>query len=519
MAERALNSYDEVPYESIAFSSTHPENLATMAHLFGVPSPPVETCRVLELGCAAGGNLVPMAETLPDAHFHGIDLSARQIDEGAALVKRLGLQNIVLEQRDIMSVDSSLGSFDYIICHGVYSWVADAVRKKIMTICRDHLSVHGVAYISYNTYPGWHMRASVREMMSYHAGRFDSVSERIEQARALLDFLNEAVPEDDEGAYGKLLRDELEIIRNRADAYLFHEHLEEHNEAIYFHRFMQQASEAALAYLGEAHLGDMLPGGRFAPEVEQTLRDIAPDIIHMEQYLDFLRNRMFRRTLLCHEGVELNREIEPAHLYDFYVSSPLAPEDTDGLQAIGDALSFRHPNNATVTVHHPTEHAALCYLYSIWPSSVTLREVAKRVRSDEEDAEECLALVGQMILNCVSADVVELCVAPTRFSACPGEKPCTSGLARHQAEESTWVTNLKHVLVFPDEFAREVLCLLDGQLSVPALKDVLIEKAVTGALVVKRNGERLTDRRALREVMNGRVEEKLEELAGLALLR
>ena len=136
-----------------------------------------------------GANLMPMAQDLPDCEFVGIDLSLKQIEEGQAAIKELGLTNIKLRHLSIVDVDDSFGKFDYIICHGVYSWVPHDVQEKILEIGRDHLTPNGVMYVSYNTYPGWHLRGVVREMMRYHVADFDSPQMKIKQARGLLDFL------------------------------------------------------------------------------------------------------------------------------------------------------------------------------------------------------------------------------------------------------------------------------------------------------------------------------------------
>ena len=150
-------SYDEVPYKSFPFPQSHPDRLATVATLFGMTPPPVEHCRVLELGCSSGGNLIPLAEQLPESRLVGIDASQRQIADGQETVRALGLTNIDLQQRDIASVRPEFGEFDYIIAHGVFSWVPNAVQDCILEICARNLAPQGIAYVSYNTYPGWHM--------------------------------------------------------------------------------------------------------------------------------------------------------------------------------------------------------------------------------------------------------------------------------------------------------------------------------------------------------------------------
>src|SRR5438552_2574341 len=140
MPDAPTNSYDEVPYESHPYLQTHPSRLAVIATLFGLDPPPVERCRVLELGAAAGGNLIPMAEALPNSEFLGLDLSARQTADGELMVRKLGLANLTLRHASITDVDESYGKFDYLICHGVFSWVPTAVREKILDICAKNLT-------------------------------------------------------------------------------------------------------------------------------------------------------------------------------------------------------------------------------------------------------------------------------------------------------------------------------------------------------------------------------------------
>src|SRR5262249_27477506 len=193
MSEVQPTSYDEVPYDSYPFAQTHPDRLATVATLLGLRPAPVDRCRVLELGCASGGNLLPMAVTLPDSTFVGLDLSARQLADGQKVVDQLGLKNVTLLHRSILDVTPDFGRFDYLLCHGVSSWVPRDVQDKILAVCRDHLAPHGAAYVSYNTYPGWHMRGMIRDMMCYHAQQFADPHVRVRQARNLLDFLAKSV--------------------------------------------------------------------------------------------------------------------------------------------------------------------------------------------------------------------------------------------------------------------------------------------------------------------------------------
>ena len=125
-------SYDAVPYPDYSYFESHPDRVATMATLFGMKPPPVDRCRVLELGCAGGGNLIPMAYGLPQSEFVGIDTSARQIAAGQEKASALGLKNVTLQPLDILDVNTDHGQFDYIIAHGVFSWVPRVVQDKIL---------------------------------------------------------------------------------------------------------------------------------------------------------------------------------------------------------------------------------------------------------------------------------------------------------------------------------------------------------------------------------------------------
>ena len=212
MPEPFTNTYDLVVYDSHSRCSTHPDCLATLATLLGLESAPVDRCRVLELGCSTGGNLLPMAESLPGSQFVGVDLSTRQIDIGRQVVAALGLNNLHLEARSILDVEPSFGEFDYIICHGVYSWVPANVRDKILSICQHNLAAKGVAYVSYNTLPGWHLRAPIREMMLYHVRDLTDPREWAAQARAVLEFMTHAAPDPD-GVWARILREEAEVLR------------------------------------------------------------------------------------------------------------------------------------------------------------------------------------------------------------------------------------------------------------------------------------------------------------------
>src|SRR5262249_37832855 len=208
----------------------------------------------------------------------------------------LGLHNLVLQQIDILDFPRDAGEFDYIIAHGIYSWVPEVVRDKVLGICKAHLAPHGVAFVSYNTYPGWRIRQMMREMMQYHAAAFADPQEQIRQARALAQFVCDSA--DRETSSGRLLAEEMRDVLRRPRAGLYHDDLSQINDPIYFVEFAAHAGRHGLQFLAETQF--TLGKDFNAPaEMLETLQQISGDVIQREQYLDFLECRRFRQTLLC----------------------------------------------------------------------------------------------------------------------------------------------------------------------------------------------------------------------------
>src|SRR5579862_8159289 len=143
MHEGPVFEYDKFAYPASVYPQTHVERLAAVAALFGLQPAPVRRARVLELGCGDGTNLITMACTLPDSEFLGVDLAIEPIRLGHETIAALGLKNVSLLQMDVLKTPADIGMFDYIIAHGLYSWVPEVVREKILALCRDHLADNG----------------------------------------------------------------------------------------------------------------------------------------------------------------------------------------------------------------------------------------------------------------------------------------------------------------------------------------------------------------------------------------
>jgi methyltransferase-like protein/trans-aconitate methyltransferase len=518
-------AYDLVPYSGHALAQAHPDRLATIARLFGMMPADIAHARVLELGCGDGINLTSVALSLPEAECLGIDLAISGIHKGRERARRLGLKNIEFRQFDIMDVGASLGRFDYIIAHGIYSWVPEPVRDKLLAVCKENLAENGAAYVSYNTYPGGHMRDLAREMMRFHVSEFTDPRQRVTQARSLIKFIIDAGREPD--VYRMVLQKELERITEFADSSLFHDDLSEHNAPVYFYQFVEHAGRHGLKYLSEAQFFE-IQTGIFPAEVVEVLNRISDSPIAREQYLDFLKCRRFRQTLLCHSDRQLDDHPIPAKVNSFHIASPIRAAVTDARVDSREPLRFVGPKNSSVETDNPLIKSALTELGKAWPGAVQFHDLLVRARrgcerrpaSGISSAEEDARVLGELLLRAYAAGIVEFTVAPPRLVTRPSEKPLASPLARLQSQAGTEVINLRHFnLQVEDAMTRRLLQILDGTRNHEALLDDLLALVKSGAAAVELDNPEIGgDDEALRRILADELERRLADLAEMGLL-
>jgi len=526
MTDAGAKSYDDVPYQGVAAARSHPGNLATLGTLLGMTPADITHCRVLELGCAEGGNLIPMGCALPESEFVGVDYAERQIVVGQGIVKELGLANVKLQHRNIIDVDDSFGRFDYIIVHGVLSWIPADVRTKVFEVCKRNLNPQGIAFVSYSTHPGGHLRRMVRDMMLYHAERHPDKRERVGKSRELLDFLIEAAP-DEQTAYKEVLQWEHRHIQPFPDHQVRHDILSDVHEAFYFTDVVDQARAHNLQYLGDANFSTMLPGN-FSPKVFETLKRFGRNLVEVEQYMDFIRNRTLRKTLLCHADVTLKHGISPAKVFGLHVASSIVPSSAAPDIVTRKAEQFVTNSGAEVRATRPITKAAFVELSKIWPESIvfeTLLERARaRVRSalttdtDQPSANEDGALLAEALMECYGNELIELNIRATDCTSIIAEKPVGSHLSRFQAIGGNLVTNQRHEVISLNSVQRLLLQHLDGTRDRDRLLDLLVDFAAKGKLVVERHGKPVTERSKMRTSLSRRLDSGLAGLAKSALL-
>ncbi|MDH6595255.1 methyltransferase-like protein [Variovorax sp. TBS-050B] len=518
--------YDAVPYESHPFPQSAIEHLEAIAFLFGLDAPPPARARVLELGCAAGGNLIPFAARHPEAQALGLDLSRVQVAEGVAAIDRAGLANVALRSFNLADVDASFGQFDYIVCHGVYSWVPGPVQDAILRVCAENLAPKGVAYVSYNVYPGWKAREIVRDAMILRGGPRDTPEEKLAYARGMLEFLEQSARPD--SVLKKTLDETMPIVRSASGYYLLHEFLEPCNSPCYFKEFAQRAAGHGLAYLADAEPSTMFVQNYGEKVREPLLRECGGSQILMEQYLDFLVNRTFRQTLLVKQerAANIRYRLDAARIRAFEFAGVFATPDGRGPTLDAGEQPCTALRNVSMVLRLPVQKALAQVLDAHYPASLPfealLAAVIERTGALRASAEPAvLAMLEELVI--LGAVRIRRTPVPAaaEVSALPRALPSVRtapAVAASAGQQPATVCNQWHEAVALSPLERSLLPLLDGTHSHEMLAAHLAAEVRADRLRFVQNDRPLTDPKLLDDFARQQVAQGLKDLRRKALL-
>ena len=424
----SANTYDALPYPSWPYAYAHPGRLGAMAVLYGLTPAAVATAHILELGCASGGNLIPLAAQFPQAQFVGVDLAQRQIDDGQRRVAELGLNNITLYQADLAETAFAPGAFDYILCHGVFSWVPPSVQDAILRICTSSLTPAGLALITYNVLPGWHLRSAVRDICLHYAGTTGSPRERADRARRAL--IEIAELHSNAGHYGAILRSEARRLSELPTAYIMGEFLAPDNHAFHFADFATRAQAHGLDYLGEASLANVEPHAMSAEATDSNILIGVADRIAAQTQADLISGRRFRRSILIkHEQrAQMEIRLDSARLRELHFTSAIRVSAT--APASPAITTFTDGKGRGFALKHGAAAAALRRLAASFPSSVSMPELLQAAGADGNTRDD---QVGRALLRLLRTGRASMSTTPLVVPTAAVEYPCVWPLARIEA--------------------------------------------------------------------------------------
>ena len=509
--------YDEMPYVSQPRRRNHPARIAMIAQLLGLTPPPPMRARVLEIGCGSGGSIIPLAAEYPDARFVGIDVSQAHITSGLARIGRLGLANIELIRGDLVEFSPGQKKFDYVLCHGVYSWTPIEVRAIIQSLIAASLAPEGIAYVSYNVLPGWRLKQALRDVLRTSVLHLPDLASKVAGARAVLALLCGWKGEKD--VYGSNLRLLAARLEAQPDFYLAHEYLEDNNEPQTFTEFVKEAERAGLAYLGDLDLWMTLPEN-FEPEVRRLLNETCGGaLLPTEQMIDVLLGREFRRSLLVHEALapRVSRELDSSRIEDLNFLGRLV---LDEASSSPNVWTFLGRDDRKLSVSTPWARAALEALSRASPATMTLDDLVQACNaSSPESPRESRDMIARLLFMTLTGGLIDARVDPVCAASTIEPQPCAPRHCRIDAlAGESAVATLTHEPYFVNDSERFLLPLLDRTRDRGALVSALLERVAEGGLHFSRDGVPVAGQGELAEIARQMVERSLGALQRAGLL-
>ncbi len=479
-------SYDAIPYCSFPVPASHPDRMFNVARLFGLDPVLPESARVLELGCAGGGNLIPLANRFPKASFVGVELSKVQCDNAISAANYIGLKNLEIRHASITDINADLGKFDYVICHGVFSWVPDFVRDAILHVSSANLSERGVAFISYNTLPGWHFRGMLRSMMLQHVEGLEDPQAKTSQARTLLKFLAEA-NEGSNSMHAAFYRSEAVAFDKHPDQYVYHEYLEAFNKAYYFKEFVSEAQKHSLQFLGESDLPSNWIGN--LNEKAKAKLEKVNDLVLRSHYMDCINNRTFRESLLVHSDAKIDRNVSADLLASARFSGSFketVPSENPNSTADSTQKCYKLASGRVLTTSERSTQLAAEFLDQVYPCSLPIADLHRQI----EDQLEKESMPSKIELKQLAASMIQWSLSgwiqfrflDDRMKSSGFQKPKTTAWARSQARAGDLVTNQNHNVVRISGEDRLVLPMLDGTRDMESLANEMELLVRSGAI-------------------------------------
>jgi SAM-dependent methyltransferase len=528
--DRLRADYDSTPYTSDAFPQSALGQLAAIAQVFGLTTPEVTTARVLEIGCAAGGNLIPFAAMHPRAQVGGIDLSEVQIDQGRTRVADLGLENVEFIAGDVARLDlEALRSFDFIIAHGVYSWVPENVQDAILSAFRRLLAPEGVAYISYNVYPGWKAKETMRDAMLLASGASSTPEQKVRDARDMVDFLEDVAPAG--GVLARVVAEFKARDEGFGDSYLLHDELETFNVPCYFYELVGRAGAHGLTYLAEARPEMMFPSNHGPKVAEHLLAKCHGVQVLVEQYLDFVANRTFRETLLVHaeRAPQIHYQPDPSRYGRLHFAA-WTPSVDGPTQMDHSRQEYEVADGATLFTNDPGLKATFEALNARWPWTLSREELvndvhARLVAAGFTPRANLPAEVDNLIGVLIVQGHARYRLDPVLPEPVPPDAPLRldepllrmAELSRGHGDAS--IFNLWHEALILSPVDRHLLPLLDGTRDHDALVEAIL--AIDGAdpIRIERDGQQVSGAVARRDTLVESVDTLPQRLAEMKLLR
>jgi SAM-dependent methyltransferase len=283
----------DVPYPRRFTPQIAPQQLRLVAAMNGIATPPEDDFDYCELGCGNGDTLALLAAANPDARFVGVDFNQEHVACARSLASRAGLENVRVLPASFEGLrDEELPDFDFIVAHGVLSWVGPTTWDAVLAFARTKLKAGGLLYVSYNALPGWAAIEPLRRLMVEHTEKLGGSS--LDRAREGLAFAQRLA---DAGVAfftsHPTAKSMLSLMRAAGLPYVVHEYFNAHLRPFYFADVAREMKEHGLSFVGQLPLHLNVPELSIPPSIRK-LTETMRDRVELETLKDFATNELFR---------------------------------------------------------------------------------------------------------------------------------------------------------------------------------------------------------------------------------
>lgn len=458
-------AYDEVAYPAPVLSILTSDYLAAAGYMHGWRPPAPERASYLEIGCGDGYNLAGIGAVTPGGHCVGFDLSKAAVARGQAIVEAAGLRNVKISVGDIMDYPRSGKVFDYIVSHGVYTWIPQHVRPAMLELIAKQLAPGGVAYVSFDALPAAGPKAYIHAFLMRELAGIEGFEQRCEQAVRLL-----AMMKRNQRPESRLTVQLDQLINDLPQfdpGYFFHDWLAEFYAPISLEEFGAAAAEHGLVRAGDAAMYDMFVGD-LDSEARAMVEACGNDMARRSELVFALRGaHLFRRELLVRADAPPPplEWSEGVRLLSFGYSGNRETTEEEGKPAVRYTYG---PKNSAVA-DDPNTIAVLDELHRWFPNERTFEQLLATTGVKVATLEKTLLQMG-------TTGIIDVHAMAQNFVTEPGEKPRVGQLIRSMLREGEEALSLRHhKLVEQNEMSRALVALCDGSRSRDELAATMAE--------------------------------------------
>ena len=460
-------AYEQTRYPAFVHPRTHPSRLAAVASLCGHASPDVTRARVLDIGCGSGTNLLAMAASLPGGQFFGVDFSEPDIAAAWKLAEESGASNIQFATADVMHWEP-VEQFEYVIAYGLFSWVPDEVKDRLLSLISQVLAPGGVAAVSYAVYPGSKVDEGLRDLLINDGAKSAQVSGRVTAAIDVLGLLERAWSRSPDAAMASYHIERSTRIRTKSTAYLALDDLGIVRDPCYLTQFADWAWEHGLSYLGDADLATALPAS-LPPDTAAEITAMGLGPLEQSQFLDYVTQRTFRTSLLVKGGARVASDLTPAAIANLSLRTTLRLASSSG-----PGLKFQAESGNEIAL--PGVAGPVVEHLARQPHQfVPLSQAVCAIEADLGlvlDTDQRASLYREL-LDLIAIRLIEVSTVPSSLTGPVPVRPLLSPINRLLARDHGMVVSMSHEPVTLTADEQQMAALLDGRHTMPMIENAL----------------------------------------------